>query len=502
MEAVTEETMVTVVRWVMRAMSVATIALSSAQGQRVDSTVVPRNDSVMIRMVDVDVRALIQALARYLDRPVVFGPINAARVTLETPTPIPTAQILPLLRGVLNAQNLEFTAESTLYRVHQKDAPAAPPQASTQSPTASAQQGPVQLFVIHLRHARAADVAATVNALYGRAAALGELGERPSTLSDQLRQNQVPPVGAPPPQAVASVAGRPATLTADVTIVPDGRANSLLIRATRSDFDLIDAAVKELDVRPLQVLIEVLIAEVRRDRGLEFGVGTTVPPQRVGEGNASITAATTGVALSDFVLRVMKLGSIDVDATLRAAASRGDASIVSRPVVITANNEPAQILVGSQRPFVQVARALPTDAPIRDQVVQYKDVGTKLIVVPTISSDGYVMLEVTQEVNAATTETQFDAPIISTRAVQTKLLVKDGQTVALGGLTDRQKDVSQSGVPLLSSIPLLGGFFGRVSRRTIETELFLFLTPHVIWTDEDATDVTEPFKKRAEHAKP
>lgn len=502
MEALTEKAMVTILRWVTRGMAVATIAISSANGQRVDSTIVPRNDSVMIRMVDVDVRALIQALARYLDRPVVFGPINGTRVSLETPTPIPTAQVLPLLRGVLSAQNLEFTAESTLYRVHQKETSPASPQPSAIPPTASGQQSAVQLFVIHVRHARAADVAATVNALYGRASALGELGERPATLSDQLRQNHVPPVDAAAPQAVASVAGRAATLAGDVTIVPDPRANSLLIRATKADFDLIDAAVKELDVRPLQVLIEVLIAEVRRDRGLDFGVGATVPPQRIGEGNATIAAATTGVALSDFVLRVMKLGAVDVDATLRAAASRGDASIVSRPVVITANNEPAQILVGSQRPFVQVARALPTDAAVRDQVVQYKDVGTKLIVAPTISSDGYVMLEVTQEVNAATAETQFDAPIISTRAVQTKLLVKDGQTVALGGLTDRQKDVSQGGVPVLSSIPLIGGFFGHASRHTSETELFLFLTPRVIRTDEDANNLTEPLIKRAERAKP
>ena len=133
MEALTEKAMVTILRWVTRGMAVATIAISSANGQRVDSTIVPRNDSVMIRMVDVDVRALIQALARYLDRPVVFGPINGTRVSLETPTPIPTAQVLPLLRGVLSAQNLEFTAESTLYRVHQKETSPASPQPSAKA---------------------------------------------------------------------------------------------------------------------------------------------------------------------------------------------------------------------------------------------------------------------------------------------------------------------------------------------------------------------------------
>jgi general secretion pathway protein D len=287
-----------------------------------------------------------------------------------------------------------------------------------------------------------------------------------------------------------------------VTIIPDPRANSLLIRASRSDFDLVAAAVRELDVRPLQVLIELMIAEVRHDRALGFGVEAVLPKQNLPGSGTSISATTAGAGLGDFVLKLMSIGGLDVDATLRAAASRGDVSILSRPVVITANNHAAEILVGSQRPFVQVSRTLPTDSPLRDQVIQYKEVGTKLSVLPTISDDGYIMLEVTQEVNAATAETQFDAPVISTRLVQTRLLVKDGQTVALGGLTDRQRDANTSGVPLLSAIPGIGGLFGRSSRRTSETELFLFLSPRVLRSDEDADNVTQPLKQRAEKLKP
>ncbi|HTK54351.1 MAG TPA: secretin N-terminal domain-containing protein [Gemmatimonadaceae bacterium] len=482
--------------------AIATSALAPTGGraQRPDSSVTSRNDSVTIRLVDVDVRAAVQALARYLDRPVLFGAVPPTRVTLETPTPVPRSQVLSLLRSILESQNLVLVEDSTAYQVQVKQ-PAAPPAQPGASPPPTQGGEAIQLFVIRLRHARAADVAATVNALYGRASALGEIGGPPPTLSDQLKQNLVPPAGAPP-QAVQSVAARAATLSAEVTIVPDPRANSLLIRATRSDFDLIQAAVQELDTRPLQVLIEVMIAEVRKDRSLDFGVAASLPTTSIGSGNATIAAANEGAGLGDFVLRLMKIGAVDVDATLRAAAARGDASIISRPVVITANNEPAQILVGSQRPFLQVQRALPTDAAIRDQVVQYKEVGTKLFVVPTISADGYVMLEVTQEVNAATAETQFSAPVISTRSVQTRLLIKDGQTVALGGLTDRQKEVTQGGVPILSSIPLLGGFFGHASRRLTETELFLFLTPRVIRNDEEANGVTEPLRKRAERVKP
>jgi general secretion pathway protein D len=105
-------------------------------------------------------------------------------------------------------------------------------------------------------------------------------------------------------------------------------------------------------------------------------------------------------------------------------------------------------------------------------------------------------------VSNATTETQFNAPVISTRSIHTDLLVQDGQTIVLGGLTDRQHDVEASGIPFLSSIPLLGGFFGRQSRSTTETELFIFLTPHVIRTDEDAKRLTDPLKNRAGKVEP
>src|SRR5690606_17830551 len=252
-------------------------------------------------------------------------------------------------------------------------------------------------------------------------------------------------------------------------------SNALLIRATRSAFEVIESVVKELDVRPLQVLIEVVIAEVRKDRSFSFGVEAAVPEQDLTSyPGVRVGGTQKGIGLGDFVLHVMREGgAFDFEAALRASAAKGDARILSRPVVLASNGEPAEILVGSQRPFVQVQRSLPTDAPVRDQVVQYRDVGTRLSVRPVISGDGYVSLSITQEVNAATSETQFDAPVISTRTVQTVLLVRDGQTVVLGGLSDLQREASQSGVPLLSAIPFIGGFFGRAVRRSSETEFLL-----------------------------
>lgn len=466
-------------------------------------------DSVTIRFAESELRTVVQGLAQYLDWPIMIAGLPVVRVTLETPRPVARDAVLPMLRGLLRTHQLELVADSAaaLYRIESSgSAPRDPSHgAAVVSPTgvgSGPAVGGVMLFTLRLRHARAADVASTVSALYGRGSAVGEPGRGTGTLTNELRDGRIPPGSmrpgeVPPVAAGASVAGVNAELAGDVTIVPDAATNSLLVRASRRDFDLIEAAVRELDVRPLQVLIEVLIAEVRKDRGFSFGVGAEVPRAAIpGAGDAAVSGSTVGAGLGDFAVSVLRVGGVDLNATLRAAAARGDVTISSRPVVLAANNELAEILVGSQRPFVQVSRSLPTDAPQRDQVVQYKDVGTRLSVRPTISADGYVMLEVTQEVNAVTTETAFDAPVISTRSVQTRLLVKDGQTAVLGGLADRQRDANQSGVPVLSAIPFLGGLFGRASRRTTETELFLFLTPTVIGTDADVDAATEPLRAR------
>lgn len=457
-----------------------------------------QSDSVDIRLVDVDLRTAAQALGRYLDRPIVIGStLPPNRVTLETPHRIARRDVLPLLRGMLEGQNVELLEDTVahLYRLQGKAVAAV---RSPSFPSMSSVSQVPQLHAIRLKHAKAADVAAVVNALYGRASAIGEIGERPApVLSRALEEGAVSAGGAPP--MTPGNAARGATISGDVTIVPDQRGNALLVRASPNDFALIKAAVDEVDVRPLQVLIEVLIAEVQKDRMIDFGLDVKLPPTSV-RGNPRVSAEgeSTGGGIGDFVLKVMHMGGADVEATIRLAASRGDAKIVSRPVLVAANNEKAEINVGSQRPFVQVSRVLPTDNAARDQVVQYKDVGTRLSVLPTISADGYVMLQLVQEVNVATAEQQFDAPIISTRSLDTKILIHDGQTIVLGGLTDRQWERTQEGVPILSSIPWVGGLFGHLGHRTSETELLLFVTPRIIRDDRSADSLSAPLLQRAD----
>jgi general secretion pathway protein D len=472
-------------------------ALTSPLAGQDTAAVRVTNDSVSVRFVETDIRAVIQALGRYLSKPVLVGNIQPVRVSVESPAPVPRSAVVGLLKGLVESQNLEFTEDSSFFRIAPRGTEAAIRPSAR--PPGSRDTSAVQLFVIRLKHARAGDVAATVNLLFGAGGEFsGRAGLSTGTLSDELRRNVVAPqgVGAPPAPGQPSVgpSARQSVLGGAVTIVPDPTTNSLLVRANQADFDVLKEAVEQVDIRPLQVLIEVLIVEARHDRSFSMGTSIFVPPQSTGDadGDGAVDAQTLGAGLGDLVVRLMNIGQADIDAVISAAASKGDVEIVSRPVLIASNNTEARLLVGSQRPFIQVSRSLPTDAPSRDQVVQYRDVGTRLTVRPTINQDGYVSLLIQQEVNQATNELAFDAPVISTREAVTQVLVRDGQTIVLGGLKDQQRDVNSTGVPILSGLPLIGGLFGSASRRNTETELYLFLTPRILRTDAEVDSVTGP----------
>ena len=451
---------------------------------------------------DADLRAVITAIAEAGALNVTYGEMPNRRVTLHLRQPVARADMLPLLRSVAASIGLRVVEDGALLRVEAVDARGAVPGAA--GGTQQAREG-VRLFVYRLRHARATKLAATLQTIYGNRVATEtgptNYGMTGRTLTEQLRGTQVPPliIDTIGRGAVGAAAVLQGSVQGEIQVVPDETTNSLLIRAQAADYETIRQAVEVLDLRPMQVFIEVLIAEVRRTRGLDLGVEANAT--RTGNGNTTTVGLDTP-GPEGVLVQLSRGGKVSVDVALTALATRGNVRILSRPLIMAQNNVEAHILVGSQRPFVQVFRSLPTDNASRDQVVQYRDVGTQLTVRPTISADGYVTLEVTQEVNQATSETQFDAPVISTREVKTQLLVRDSQTVVLGGLTDTQREANQGGIPVLSEIPLLGGLFGRASRRASDTELFLFLTPRIIRSDDEASDVTQPLRERARKAEP
>ena len=449
--------------------------------------------AVRIDFQDAELRAVITAIAEAGGLNVTYGDIPSRRVTLHLPQALSRSDMPGLLRSVAAANGLRVIADGNVLRVEAADA---------RDPLAAAGRGASRenapLYVYRLRHANATRLATTLQSIYGgRASDGGSYGLTSRPLSEQLRSTQIPALNidtigrSAPPGSLAVVQG---TVQGEIQIVPDESTNSLLIRAQPSSYDTIRQAIELLDLRPLQVFIEVLIAEVRRTRSLDAGVTTSV--SKIGDGNETSGAINSASTANDFLVRFTRGGSVSVDVALSALAARGDVRILSRPLILAENNLEARILVGSQRPFVQVFRSLPTEGAVRDQVVQYRDVGTSLSLIPTINPDGYVNLQVKQEVSSATNEVQFGAPVISTREASTHLFVKDAETVVIGGLADRQTEHSRTGIPILSSIPGIGVLFGTTSSSDTQSEIYLFLTPHIVSTDEDAAKLRRGIEER------
>jgi len=474
------------------------LALAGGRAAAQDSSAVRRTpQGILVDFQDVELRFVITALAEAGGLNVSYGELPSRRITLRLRQPVAPAAVGPLLRSLAQSNGLKYSEDGGI--IHLEPAVDASPSAQARDSVAQEER----LFVHRLRHARAAKMAATLQSIFGG----GSSGftEAPGLsqvpLSERLRGQAIQPVGdstiAAPAATPAGDAPLQARLRGSIQIVPDETTNSLLIRALPSDWETVRAAVELMDLRPLQAFIEVVIAELRTSDDQQFGVSA-----KVTRGSQGTTGNSTGAELkssvaTDFILNLRQQGpNFSADVALSALATRGTVRILSRPLLLAQNNQEARILVGEQRPFVQVFRSLPTDNAIRDQVVQYRDVATTLTLRPTINPDGYVNLQVLQEVSTATDATQFGAPIISTREAATYLFVKDGQTAVLGGLVSRQTDKVRTGIPILSRLPWIGALFGSTTDKEIVSELFLFLTPHVITSDEDAERLRDALQRQ------
>lgn len=489
-------------------LSVVILIFPVPKGHAQDTSAVQVTDrGTLIDFQDVDLRLVITALAEAGGLNVVYGDLPTRKVTLHMKQPVMRADILPLLRSVAQANGLVLTQSGGLIQV---TAAGVGDRSGRISQDVGGAPLDIRLFVHRLKHVRAGQLAATLQAVFGGSSRgvsrIGEYqqGESISSgmLSDQLQQQRIPPLNIDTlgRRTLPAVIAIPGQLQGVVQIVPDEGTNSLLVRSTVADWGIIRQAIEAMDLRPLQVVIEVMIAEVQRKRELDIGVSGRVTRTPSGSTRVRDSASLSSSSPTDFIIRLTTGGSIKVDVALAALATRGNVRVLSRPIIQAENNKEAKILVGEQRPFVQVFRSLPTGDAVRDQIVQYRDVGTSLSIIPTINPDGYVNLQVKQQVSNATAEAGpiAGSPVISTRELSTHLFVRDGQTAVLGGLISRETGRTRSGIPFLSAIPIFGALFGSTKNTDNNTELFLFLTPHIVMTDEEVDRIRKELEQRSE----
>ena len=278
-------------------------------------------------------------------------------------------------------------------------------------------------------------------------------------------------------------------LTGNVKIVADEETNALLITTFVRNFPAVEKLVKQLDVLLPQVLIEAQIIEVTLDDDSAFGVEWMWEQGTTRDDKTYQQEGTTNFGLTDEIFG-LKYGilSSKLDTMLHALTKDTKVNILSTPRIMTKNNQEAVINVGQAVPFLVSTQETATGGILTS--TDFRDVGVILTVTPRINRSGTVSLDVNQQINSLVEFTLFDAPIISTREASAFVTIKDKQTMVIGGMIKDDKTETVHKITVLGDIPLLGKLFQRRDTRVEKTELMVFITPHVVYTDADADRVT------------
>lgn len=316
-------------------------------------------------------------------------------------------------------------------------------------------------------------------------------------------------------------------LTKDVgSIQVDERTNKAVVTDLSEKLPEIERLISELDEKTQQVLIEAKIIQVTLNDEYKMGVNwdyifhegynvatgfnfrnlSTIAGGVVNDILPAATGAITGSAF-----RVGSLDEHDYQYIVEILQTMGKTEILSAPRIVVINNEEASILVGSSRPYATTGTTIGETLSETTQQVTYVDLGVKLHVTPTINRDGFVTMKIKPEISARTgdvetTSTTSQAggqtvtdttsiPIIQTSTAETTVMVKNGNTIVIGGLIEDRNEEKEDKVPILGDIPLIGEMFKRTTRGNTEeaekTELVIFLTPYIITGEAAAPEIKD-----------
>ncbi|MBI2359494.1 MAG: hypothetical protein HYV04_11445 [Deltaproteobacteria bacterium] len=327
-----------------------------------------------------------------------------------------------------------------------------------------------------------------------------------------------PPAAAPrPPTAAAPPTARPAEPRPEeqLRIVPDPVTNSLIIYGTAQEFQNIKNILKELDIMPRQVLMDVLVAEVTLADDLKFGVeyeilrrggDVRIFNREFGSRGSIVTGlsgpATAGGPGPQGLSAIVGTGNA-IRAFINALMTDSRVKVLSSPTILATDNRPARIQVGTEEPIPTgtVVAAVGQPTVSSSTTIQYRNTGRILTIIPQVNSQGLVHLQIKAEVSQRGADVQVGAagntfPSFDTRDAETTAVVQDGETLVIGGIITDRKSRGRVGIPFLMDIPVFGRFFGTTTDEVDRTELLMLITPHVIRSRQEAKSVTEEFKER------
>ncbi len=307
--------------------------------------------------------------------------------------------------------------------------------------------------------------------------------------------------GAPAPSAPSSnpllgglgggQGGGPAADT--MRIIPDPQNNSVLVYATAKEENTVEAMIRKIDILPLQVRIDAVIAEVTLNDTLQYGTQFFF---KEGDLNQTLSNAANGAVAGSFPGFVLGSAAKTAQTAISALQQVTTVRVLSSPEVMVLDNQPAALQVGDLVPYLTQSSqsTLVSGAPIVNSV-NYRPTGVILNVTPRVNSGGLVTLDVAQEVSAINTSAPaypgVSSPTFSDRFVQSRVVVQDGQTVGLAGLITDNVSRGNQGIPFLKNVPLLGLLAGTQNNMRNRTELLVLITPHVVHDQRDARALTQ-----------
>lgn len=380
-----------------------------------------------------------------------------------------------------------------------------------------------QIHVVYLENAKAEDVSQVLSSLANSNGSSSRSGAQQGNARNRRGLPGTGAAGNKPNTAAEpdGESGAVAAFDSGLRIASDENTNSLVIIATKDQFEIIKQVINNLDIRRKQVYVEAVILELSTDDTGAFGFGvhagnkngdsTNIYSAQMGASSIGLSSdLLSGAAIGAFGPSISvpfgSVGSSSADGTstastldipafgvvLNALQTSGSVNIVSTPSVLTLDNEEAKIVVGRNVPFPVGQSQTSFGVPIVNY--QREDVAITLKVTPQINESNFVTLEVFQEVQEIEGDVAAagpGGPTTSKRSVENVVLVKDNQTIVIGGLISTTQNETETKIPILGDIPVLGVLFRGKTKQSRKTNMLIFLTPHII---DDPTDLEEIYR--------
>ncbi len=368
-----------------------------------------------------------------------------------------------------------------------------------------------RLYVYKLDNAKAVEIAEILGHIFGGSSAKSVTNKTtpslaPGTTPVEISSGAIPDEQISTESAMAlpsSIRETGATLPSNgtVKIIADDVRNALVVMATPSDYKMVEATIKKLDIVPLQILIEASIIEVTLSDDLNYGVEWFFKNNfgsKGGRGTLDLGEAGLAALAPSFSYTIVDSAN-NVRLALNALAAESSINVLSSPSLMVLDNQTAKINVGDEIPVPtrQSVSNIDPNAPTVNEI-QFRKTGVTLTVKPRVNSSGLVTMEIKQEVSNAvrTTTSSLDAPTIQQREIESVVAINSGETIVLGGLIQDSKTNNESGIPGLYKIPLIGKLFGQTTNELRRTELLVLLTPRVVRDKNEARDITDEFRRK------